>query len=107
MEIAVFISANIPNPVPIDRAFSLSSSGIFKKSQLFDENRCHTYIVQMNKECLTHNSDTYKIHIARMKGKFRNRIIYYFFPTLLECCTLRTMLSDHFLIDAPLLFVIL
>ncbi|XP_045477253.1 uncharacterized protein LOC123682584 [Harmonia axyridis] len=65
-----------PNPVPLEKGFAFSSSGIFKKSQLFDETRCHTYIVQMNKECLTHNSDTYKIHIARMKGlKIINKIL--------------------------------
>ncbi|KAL3273385.1 hypothetical protein HHI36_014832 [Cryptolaemus montrouzieri] len=59
-----------------DPGFSESNIGAMRKSQILDEDRYQAFINQMNKECLTHNSDTYKIHLARMKGlKIINKLL--------------------------------
>ncbi|KAK9883496.1 hypothetical protein WA026_001670 [Henosepilachna vigintioctopunctata] len=47
-----------------------------RKSVYIDEARYYILISEMNNECLTHNSDTYKIHLARIKGlKIINKIL--------------------------------
>lgn len=51
---------------------------ILKTKEPLTEFQFQILINEMNKECLTHNSDTYKIHLARNKGlKLINKIIKY------------------------------